>query len=138
MKHYLLLFLAIVTFISCNDDDDDYNEHDYRLEWTSVKEADVPAEFIYGRTHLIYVTIELQDGCHYFYNQYDYIYDGTARLIYPIVHIDENVPCTQNIRETTFTIRVQALQTEPYVFMFYQGEDADGQDMFLEVIVPVI
>ncbi|MCK5815394.1 MAG: hypothetical protein KAH07_05560 [Flavobacteriaceae bacterium] len=137
MKHYLLLFLAIVTFTSCNDDDD-YNEHDYHLEYTSVIDVDVPDEFIYGRTYEIDVTIELQDGCHYFYNQYEYRYEGTARLIYPIVHIDDNVPCTENIRETTFSIRVQALQAEPYIFMFYQGEDADGQDQFLKVIVPVI
>ena len=137
MKQYLLLFLAIITFISCSDDDD-YNEHDYHLEYTSVIRADVPDEFVFGKTYLIDVTIELQNGCYYHYGQYDYRYEGTSRLIYPIVHIDDNVSCTLNITETTFSIRVQALQSEPYIFKFYQGEDADGQDIFLTIEVPVI
>ncbi|MDT0553655.1 hypothetical protein [Urechidicola vernalis] len=136
MKRYLLLILAITTFISCNDDDDDY--HDYHLEYTEVISADVPEEFEFGRTYRVEVTIELDDSCHFFYNQYDYFYEGTSRLIYPIVHIDDGIPCTPNIREVTFSIPVQALQTEPYIFKFYQGEDADGQDLFLTIEVPVV
>lgn len=136
MKRYLLLFLAITTFISCSDDDDDY--HDYHLEYTPTISADVADEFEYGRTYRVNVTIELSSSCHFFYNQYDYFYEGTSRLIYPIVHIDDGVPCTQNIREVTFSIPVHALQTEPYIFKFYQGEDTDGQDIFLTIEVPVV
>ena len=80
----------------------------------------------------------LPNSCYYYYNQYDYFYEGTTRLIYPIVHVDDNVPCTQNIRETTFSIPVQALQYETYIFKFYQGEDTNGQDLFLTIEVPVI
>ena len=136
MKQYLLLLLAIATFNSCSDDDDDY--HDYHLEYVNVISAEVPDEFVYGRTYRINVTIELPNSCYYFYNQYDYFYEGTSRLIYPISHVDDGVACTLNIRETTFSIPVQALQTEPYIFKFYQGEDTDGQDIFLTIEVPVI
>lgn len=137
MKHYLLLFLTVISLFACNDDDD-YNEHAYHLEYVSVKDHDVPDEFNYGETYLIDVTIELQNSCHFYYNQYEYIYEGTSRLIYPIVHIDDDVACTPNITETTFSIPVQALQNEPYIFKFYQGEDAEGEDIFLTVEVPVI
>jgi len=108
------------------------------LEYTGVISAELPDEFIFGRTYRINVTIELPSSCHYYYNQYDYFYEGTTRLIYPIVHVDDGVACTQNIRETTFSTPVQALQYEPYIFKFYQGENANGQDMFLTIEVPVI
>lgn len=137
MKHFVTLFLISFLVFSCSNDDDD-NYHHYHLEYASVISADLPDEFIFGRTYRINVTIELPSSCYYFYNQYDYFYEGTARLIYPIVHVDDDVPCTQNSREITFSIPVQALQHETYIFKFYQGEDTNGQDLFLTIEVPVI
>lgn len=139
MKNFKYLLLMIVTLavsVSCSDDDDNY--HEYHLEYIGATSADVPDEFIYGNTYRINVTIELPNSCYYFYNQYDYFYEGTSRLIYPIAHVDDGVPCTPNIRETTFSIPVQVLQSEPYIFNFYQGVDADGQDIFFTIEVPVI
>jgi hypothetical protein len=136
MKQFISLFLVAFLFFGCSDDDN--NDHEYRLEYVKTISADLPDEFIFGNTYRINVTIELLDSCYYFYNQYDYIYEGNSRLIYPIGHIDEDVPCTPNIRETTFSIPVQVLQAEPYIFKFYQGVDVDGEDIFLIVEVPVI
>ena len=135
-KYLLIMIVAFTVSVSCSNDDDNY--HEYHLEYIGVVSADVPDEFIYGNTYRINVTIELPNSCYYHYGQYDYFYEGTSRLIYPIVHVDDGVPCTLNITETTFSIPVQALQREPYIFKFYQGEDADGQDMFLTIEVPVI
>lgn len=134
---YLLLFLVgfAVTLSSCNNDDD---HHDYHLEYVNVTDAELPDEFIFGKTYKIDVTIELPSSCYYFYDQYDYFYEGNSRLIYPIAHVHDGEPCTLNIRETTFSIPVQALQNETYVFKFYQGEDAEGQDIFLTIEVPVV
>ena len=138
MKHYLLLFLSVITFVSCNDDDDDYNEHAHHFEYVAAISTDLPIEFEYGRTYRINITIELPNSCYFNYNQFDYFYEGATRIIYPISHVDDDVACTPNIRESIITIPVQALQTEPYIFKIYIGEDADGQDMFDEYIVPVI
>ncbi|MCO4821508.1 MAG: hypothetical protein KC469_05535 [Flavobacteriaceae bacterium] len=138
MKHFIPVFLFVFLIFGCSNDDDNNDYHDYHLEYVNVLSADVPDEFIYGRTYRIYVTIELPNSCYYFYNQYDYFYEGTSRLIYPIAHVDDGVACTLNITETTFSIPVQALQSERYIFKFYQGEDDDGQDMFLTIEVPVI
>jgi len=138
LKYLLILTVALaLTVTSCSNDDDN-NYHDYHLEYIGVVSADLPDEFIYGQTYRINVTIELPNSCYYFYNQYDYFYEGTSRLIYPIAHIDDNVPCTPNITETTFSIPVQVLQNETYIFKFYQGKDTDGQDMFLTIEVPVV
>jgi hypothetical protein len=136
MKYFMTLFLAVFLLFGCNDDDDNY--HDYHLEYVSVISAELPDEFIYGRTYRINVAIELPNSCYFHYGRYDYFYEGTSRLIYPIAHVDDGVPCTPNITETTFSIPVQALQLEPYIFKFYQGKDTDEQDIFLTIEVPVI
>ena len=136
MKKIISLSLIAFLLVGCSKDDDNY--HDFSLEYVSAVSADVPNTFIYGQTYRINVTIELPNSCYFYYNQYDYRYEGTSRLIYPIGHVDEGIPCTPNIRETTFSIPVRALQQEPYIFKFYQGEDADGEEVFLTIEVPVI
>ncbi|WP_136482234.1 hypothetical protein [Cognatitamlana onchidii] len=136
MKQFISLFLIGFLIFGCSTDDS--NDHEYHLEYVNVVSAELPDEFVYGNTYRIKVTIELPNSCYYFYNQYDYFYEETSRIIYPIAHVDDGVPCTLNIRETTFSIPVQALQSKPYIFKFYQGEDADGQDIFLTIEVPVI
>ena len=138
MRRFKFLLLAVIaislTAVSCNSD----NDHDYHLEYIKVTKADVPDEFIFGQTYRLNVMVELPNSCYYFYGQYDYFYEGTSRLIYPIAHVHDNEACTLNIREAVFTIPVQALQEEPYVFNFYQGEDDNGQDIFLTIEVPVV
>ena len=43
MKHYVILLLAVLTLISCSDDDnDDYDEDDYEEE--DVEDEDYPDE----------------------------------------------------------------------------------------------
>ena len=136
MKYLLLMLIAFsLTLTSCSDDSE---YHEFHLEYIGAKSADVPDEFIYGLTYRIDVTVEFPNSCYFNYNQYDYIYEGNARLIYPIAHVDDDVVCTPSIRETIYSIPVTALQEETYIFKFYQGEDADGQDIFYTVEVPVV
>ncbi|WP_051209801.1 hypothetical protein [Gelidibacter mesophilus] len=137
MKQFLTFFMVAFLLVGCSNDDDN-NYHDYHLEYTAVKSADLPNEFIYGRTYRINVTIELPNSCYFFYGQFDYFYEGTARLVYPIAHVDDGISCTDSVREVTFSIPVHAIQSEPYIFKFYQGEDENGEDKFLTIEVPVI
>lgn len=137
-KKLLFMIVALaISVASCSDDDDDDNDHDYRLEHVNVTSAEVPDQFTFGSTYQIEVTIELPSSCYSYYNRYDYVYEGTARLIYPIAHVDEGVACNPSITETVFSIPVTVLQSETYVFKFYQGKDADGTDKFLTIEVPV-
>jgi len=138
MKYFFTLFLATFLFYGCNDDDDDYDEHDYHLEYIGTKTVDLPNEFIFGNVYRINGTIELPNSCYYYYNQYDYFYEGSSRIIYPIAHVDDGVSCAEKITTAKFSIPVHIQQSEPYVFKFYQGEDDDGNELFLTVEVPVV
>lgn len=129
-----MIIAASASLVSCSNDNDD---HDYHLEYVSVKSADVPDEFDYGNTYEIEITIDLKNSCHFFYGQFDYFYDEDTRLIYPIVHIDDEVGCNPIITEKTFKIPIKITQKEPYILKFYQGEDEDGDDTFLTIEVPV-
>jgi len=118
---------------SCSDDDD----HDFRIEHVNVISAELPDEFNYGSIYEMKLSIELPNSCYFFYDQFNYVYEGTSRLIYPIAHVDEKDACNSVISETVFSIPLHVKQYEPYVFKFYQGKDADGKEMFLTIEVPV-
>ncbi|MFK5878283.1 MAG: hypothetical protein QM478_02170 [Flavobacteriaceae bacterium] len=134
MKHYLILLFAVITLAGCSSNDDDTN---YHFEYVPVLSADVPEEFVFGQTYRLTVTYEMPNSCYFFYH-YDYIYDGPSRMIAPIAIVNDDEVCTQVPYEGEFFIFVQALQNEPYTFNFWQGEDVDGEPIYLTFEVPVI
>lgn len=131
MKHYLLLFLTAISLFACDDD-----EENFHFEYVTVVTADVPDEFIFHETYTINVTYQLPNGCHSLYN-YDYIYNDDERLIYPISIVNDEDACTEALEQGEFSIEVHALQTEPYIFKFWQGENEEGEDQYLTIEVPV-
>ncbi len=134
MKRYLLLFFTAITLFSCSNDDDG----NYHFEYVPVLSADVPEEFTYGHSYLLTVKYELPNNCYSYYH-YDYIYHDTSRIIAPIAIVNDDVDtCGDIITEGEFIIRVQALQSEPYIFKFWQGEDEQGEPIYLVIEVPVI
>lgn len=134
MKQFLLALLAVVFLVSCDDDDDVV----YHFEYVPVLEAEVPEEFEFGRVYELIVTYELPNSCYDIYS-YDYIYEGTSRIIAPIAIVDDSAgSCAEMTTEGTFTVRVEALQAEDYLFKFWQGEDEEGEPIYLEIEVPVI
>ncbi|MBK3517215.1 hypothetical protein [Carboxylicivirga marina] len=136
MKYLIALFLVAFLAFGC-DDDDDNNDHEYHLENIGVKTVNLPDSFTYGEIYKITGTIELPNSCYYYYNQYDYFYEGTTRIIYPLAHVDDGVSCTTNTSVANFVIPLHVLQEETYTFKFYQGLDDQGEEMFLVIDVPV-
>lgn len=141
MKNFKYLLLAIITLsitiTSCSDDDDSL-DHDFDLEYVKVLSAELPNEFEFGSTYIVKASVELPNSCYFYYNQYDYIYEGASRLIYAIGHVDEHDTCNEIVTEDTLSFPVTIQQSEPYNFKFYQGKDANGEDIFLTIEVPVI
>lgn len=128
----------VMTVSSCSTDDDNGLDHEFYNEYIKVTSAELPEEFELGRTYIIKATVELPNSCYFYYNKYDYIYEGSSRLIYPIAHVDEHDACNETITEDILTFPVTIVQGEAYIFKFYQGEDDNGEDIFLTYEVPVI
>jgi len=131
-KIFFVIFILLLT-VSCSDDD----SSNYHYELLPVEEADVPDEFIYGQIYYITVKYIRPTEC-YVYNDVLYEYDYDARNIAVISTVVEDNDCEVIDSEEELTIRVQALQTSPYIFRFWQGDDDDGNPIYLEIVVPVV
>jgi 7-cyano-7-deazaguanine synthase in queuosine biosynthesis len=125
--------VLVFLLVSCGLDDDSNN---FVIETLPIKEAIVPVEFDYGQRHNIMIRYELPSGCHSFYNLF-YQYEGTSRIIAVNSIVNEDVACTDDIREFEYTFEVNVVQYEDYTFKFWKGTDADGGNIFEEIIVPV-
>ncbi len=136
MKRYILILLALFAFSACSTDNNDMPN--YHFEYVSISSVDIPEEFVFGETYPITITYELPTSCHEFYS-FDYIYCDTSRIIGAIAIVDDSTTaCDEMITSESFTINVQASQTETYTFKFWQGVDDQGVDQYLIIDVPVI
>ncbi len=136
MKRYTLIILALFAFSACSTDNNDMPN--YHFEYVSISSVDIPEEFVLGETYPVTITYELPNSCSEFYS-YDYIYSDTSRIIGAIAIVDDSTTaCDEMITSESFTINVQASQTETYTFKFWQGQDDQGVDQYLIIDVPVI
>ncbi len=133
MKKVFFVFFILLLTVSCSDDD--YSSYHYEL--LPVEEAIVPDEFVHGQIYFITVKYILPDEC-YVYNDVLYEYDFDARNIAVISTVIDDDNCEILDREEELTIRVEALQVEPYIFRFWQGDDENGDPIYLEIVVPVV
>jgi len=134
IRKFFIITLVVFSSISCNlNDDDDTN---FSIETLPIKEAIVPESFDLGSSYTLKVMYDLPSGCHSFYDLY-YQYDGDARIVAVNSIVNTNSACTLALIEAEHTFVVKATQVEDYVFKFWNGEDDNGQDIFLEIVVPV-
>tara|TARA_R110002050_G_scaffold342_2_gene2215 strand:- start:1076 stop:1480 length:405 start_codon:yes stop_codon:yes gene_type:complete len=133
MKKILLLFAGLFLFYACLNNDDQVN---YGYEILPIDEYTVPASFTFGEKDTVKVKYTLLNGCYNFDNIY-YEYQDTARIVAvrAIVYVDEN--CTEMVTQKEYELIVTATQREDYLFKFYKGVDANGENIFEEVVVPV-
>jgi len=131
-KIFFVIFILLLT-VSCSDDD----SSNYHYELLPVEEAEVPDEFVYGQIYYISVKYIRPTEC-YVYNDVLYEYDYDARNIAVISTVVEDNDCEIIDSSEELTIRVQALQTSPYIFRFWQGDDDDGDPIYIEIVVPVV
>lgn len=134
IKKILILAFLTLTFNSCSLDSDTPN---FGYETLPIKEAIVPDEFQFGSTYTITVKYGLPSTCYSFHELY-YQYDGTSRIvaINAMIYYDE--ACRDVATEKEYDFPVSVTQSEDYVFKFWKGKDSNGQDIFDEVVVPVV
>lgn len=143
MKKFVTLFVLSVifafTFASCNVSDD-YNS-DFDFELIAVDSVDVPEAFVFGETKQIKVYYKRPSTCHY-YNGFYYEKDLNTRIValQMSVLVNSASACQPiengETEEASFNFFVAS--SEPYLFKFYTGKDATGQNTFMEYEIPVI
>jgi hypothetical protein len=131
----LCLILVALTFNSCDLEDDGPNFHFVPLQITSV---DVPASFELNETYEITVNYVLPDGCTY-YEGFDFTKpELTTRNIVAVgSQRTDQAACQQVTTETTTTFDFEVIYDEPYLFRFWQSEDENGEQQYLEIEIPV-
>ena len=88
MKNVFLICLVALIFTSCSLDDDSNN---FELKTLPIKEAELPAEFVFGQTYDITVTYDLPDGCHSFHSLF-FQQDANERIVGVTSVIIEKAP----------------------------------------------
>ena len=134
IKKLLIATLVIFTFYSCDVGDDNNN---FEIKTLVIKEAVVPTEFEFGNSYTLKVVYDLPNGCHSFYDLF-YQYDGPSRIVAVNSLVNLNLECTEALIEEEHNFIVNVTQEEDYTFRFWKGKDNNGNDIFEDIIVPVI
>jgi hypothetical protein len=136
MKKLVLFLVLITTLVSCSTDND--NTDSYTYEVLPVQSYELPASFTLGQTYEIKLKYQKPTACHIFQGIY-YDKNLNTRTIAIQTAINDNQVCTTEIpaiSEVSFNFYVT--NTGSYIFKFYKGEDAAGQNVFEEVEIPVV
>lgn len=139
MKKLIALFaLALFTsfaFVSCNLGDDNYPNYSY--EFLPAETVTFPDTVRVNQNNDIIVTYIKPTDCHFVEGFY-YDINGMTRT----VAIQSRVLIDSNCQELTATPTPVTLKFAPtaageYLFKFYAGRDAQGQNIFDEYEVVV-
>ncbi|MCF7559650.1 hypothetical protein L3X39_03300 [Sabulilitoribacter multivorans] len=135
MKKLLALSLTLVLFVSCSLNDDTVS---YSFEILPVESVDIPSEFQLGETYPITVSYFKPSTCHSF-KEFYYLKENNERTVAPITYVFEDNSCStleNELVEATFNFIVTS--NGSYIFKFWQGEDSQGEPIYLIIEVPVI
>ena len=99
--------------------------------------VDLPEEFEYGKVYNVSLKYILPDDC-YISSDVLYEYDLDMRNVAVISTVLDDKDCFPVDFEDDISFKVKALQTETYVFKFWQGEDEQGEPIYLIKEVPVV
>ncbi len=139
MKKIALIIIVSLTFSSCSLDDSGNSVGDFFFQYIPIEDVVMPVEFEFGQTYVIEYTYFRPSSCHFF-NDLFYDIDLNVRTIAVIntVQVDNGqcLDLQDELVTRTFNFLVQ--NTGTYQFRFWQGEDSNGEDVYLEIEVPVI
>jgi hypothetical protein len=132
MKKLILLLSLLFVLNSCDKD-----ETSYSVVALPVESVVIPSAFDLGETYAITMKYYRPTNCH---SDYGIFYDKDLNIrtcaVKNVLENRNNCSEIQNVLvEETFNFYVT--NTGNYIFKFWTGEDANGNDTFLEYDVPV-
>lgn len=132
----LLTIIGLFTFSSCELDDNSPNFH---FELLPVDSVSVPESFVIGKTYKIKAYYKRPTDCYLsdgFYYEKD-LNTRTFALQSKVLDRGDCAPITnETLEESSFNFFVNS--NGSYKFKFYNGEDEDGNNTFLEYNIPVV
>lgn len=134
MKKIVLLTLFLITLLGCSGEDDHPN---YSYEVIQIDSYTVPQSFILGQTYEIKLKYTRPSECHFYQGIY-YRKDLNIRTIAIQTAVNKDQACVLSIpAQSEVSFNFYATELGSYIFKFYKGKDANGQNIFEEVEVPV-
>lgn len=133
MNRVFFVIFSFIIFVACSNDD----APTYHYELLAVEDVDLPEAFEYGKVYDVSLKYILPDDC-YISSDVLYEYDFEIRNVAVISTVLDDKDCFPVDFEDDISFKVKALQTETYVFKFWQGEDEEGEPIYLIKEVPVI
>ncbi|WP_066223130.1 hypothetical protein [Formosa haliotis] len=147
MKKLILLFVAVLTLVSCHENDSE----SYTYEFLPTEEVTIPEEeMIIGETYLISMDYVLPTTC----DSYDRLFYEKSKLrevvdgetiiteirtlaIVARTVVTSDSECDDINEEAQTNIEFTPIVAGPYIFKFWVGRDEDGKDVFEEYPVQV-
>ncbi len=134
---FFMVSLFALTVGSCTSDD----SPNYHYAVLAVESFDVPTSVETGGVYPITVRYKRPSTCHFFdgfyYDRRDHLRVIGVRNV--VVDRNDCSPTDPQEPELERHFSFSPLETAPYtyVFKFYKGKDAQGENLFEEVQIPV-
>jgi hypothetical protein len=131
----VLLLAAVIALFSSCDLEEEENFHFLPLQIVS---AELPESFTLNEVYTIPVTYIQPDACTGFAGFEVNDQDTTVRNVFLIgTRRTDQDACTENIEEQIASFNFIVKYSETYTFRFWQNEDENGEQQYLEIVVPV-
>ncbi len=135
-KLVLLLFCIGALLWGCSLDDD--NGQNFHFATLRINNAVLPESFDLNETYEVMVDYTLPNNCSFFDGFEVTQEDTTVRNVVAIGSVrTDQAGCTEETIEAQASFKFTVIHDQPYTFRFYQGENSEGELLFLELDVPV-
>ncbi|RMB63405.1 hypothetical protein EAX61_03165 [Dokdonia sinensis] len=132
-----ILIVLVLAFVAMSCSDDDAQMFFFELVPTASVE-NVPEKFILNQADTLVVRFARPSICHSFQG-FEFEREGNTRKIAVVTRVleggDQCVDPDEEDRVVPFIFRPEATGT--VVLRFFQGDDADGEQQFLDIEVPI-
>ena len=136
MKKILSLLALFFLFNACSPGDDTH----YLFKLMPIQSVDIPAQFTLGHTYPITLHYTQPTSCYSFSTLY---YDKDLNI--RTIAVENAVAQTSNCQvlsatngANSYTFNFYVTSNGSYIFKFYQGKDAQGNNIFLQYEVLVM
>lgn len=140
MKKIFLLLCVIALAVGCAIDDGP--DQQFHVEFVPVESVDLPESMAPGHNYEITVHFRRPNDCYYFDGFYYEANDHVRTVAVQAIYI-EDASCAPIVsvepESESFILKCpENYAFDSYLFKFYQGEDEDGNQVYLEREVPIL